>query len=201
MVLAPAKPTAAEWLEIQFPEDCALTDELFIQLSGANEDLRFERSPEGALIIVSFPGNESAGVEHEIGGDLLFWRRSAGGHSIGSGARFRMPDGRIMLADAAWFTQEQWDSLGEAQRGPFFPLCPAFVVEVRSPGQSLASQMDKMERWIGYGSRLGWLIDQTSSRVWIYRTDQDPIELQQPAELSGDPELPGLTVDLSRIWI
>ena len=117
MVLAPAKPTAAEWLEIKFPEDCALTDELFIQLSGANEDLRFERSPEGALIIVSFPGNESAGAEHEIGGDLLFWRRSAGGHSMGSGARFRMPDGSIMLADAAWFTQERWDSLGEAQHG------------------------------------------------------------------------------------
>ena len=71
MVLAPAKPTAAEWLAIKFPEDCALTDELFIQLSVANQDSRFERSPEGALIIVSLPGNESAGAEHEIGGDLV----------------------------------------------------------------------------------------------------------------------------------
>ena len=200
MVLAPAKPTAAEWLEIKFPEDCALTDELFIQLSGANEDLRFERSPEGALIIVSFPGNYSAEAESEIGADIVVWARRGGGRGSASGPRFKLPDGRIWQADASWMSPEQVDALGEQRSGAFYAACPTFIVEVRSAGQSLASQHQKMEGWIGYGARVGWLIDPHSGRVWIYRTDQDPIELQQPTELSGDPELLGLSVDLSRIW-
>ncbi len=205
MVSAPAKPTiepAVEAdIELRFPESCPLTDELFIQLSGANESLRFERTLEGVLAIVSFPSNESAGAEHEIGTDIAIWGRAQGGHSFGPGARIKLPDGSIWFADASWLTQEQWDALGEAQTGSFIPVCPTFVVEVRSPGQTLASQQDKMQGWIGHGAKLGWLVDQNSASVWIYRPDQEPVRLERPASVSGDPELPGLTVDLSRVWL
>ena len=97
---------------------------------------------------------------------------AAGGRSKGSGAAYLLPDGSIRFADASWMTQEQWDSLGEAQDGSTFPICPRFVVEVRSPGQTLANQQEKLERWIGYGATLGWLVDQNSASVWVYRPDQ-----------------------------
>ena len=199
MVSAPAKPVTADWPEIRFPESCPLTEELFIQLCIANDGLRFERSPEGALVIVPFPTNRSAGAEHEIGGDLRSWAMAAGGRSTGPGAAYLLPDGSIRFADASWMTQEQWDGLGEAQDGSTFPTCPTFVVEVRSPGQTLTDQQEKMERWIGYGATLGWLVDQNSASVWVYRPDQAPVQLERPDSVSGDPELPGLRIDFTSI--
>ena len=206
MVQAPPKRETAplqldEEIELRFPADCLLTDELYIQFCLANEHLRFERSAEGSLVIVSFPSIPSTRGESEIGRQVGNWSADEGGQWLNSGAEYRFPDGRIMFADTTWLTQDQWDGLGEAQQGSFVPVPPTFVVEVRSPGQSLASQQRKMERWFGYGARLGWLVDQTSSRLWVYRPGVEPVELQRPLEIDGLPELPGLTVDLSRVWL
>ena len=113
---------------------------------------------------------------------------------------YRWPDGAIRMADASWLTQEQWDGLSEEEHRGIMRLCPAFVLEVLSPGQSLKSQQEKMVRWIDCGARLGWLVDQQQSRLWVYRTGREPQELERPPAISGDPELPGLSVDLSRVW-
>ena len=113
---------------------------------------------------------------------------------------YRLPDGAVRLPDASWLTQEQWDELSEEEHRGIMNRCPAFVLEVLSPGQSLQSQQEKMVRWIDCGARLGWLVDQQHSRLWVYRPGRESQELERPAAISGDPELPGLTVDLSRVW-
>ena len=125
---------------------------------------------------------------------------AAGGRSTGPGAAYLLPDGSIRFADASWMTHEQWDSLGEAQDGSTFPTCPTFVVQVRSPGQTLTDQREKMEHWIGYGAMLGWLVDQNSASVWVYRPEQAPVQLERPDSVSGHPELPGLRIDFTNIW-
>ena len=200
MVLAPAKPQTAELLEIQFPPEQPLTDELLLQIEAVNGGLRFERSAEGALVIASFPGTDSVLAESEILVQLFAWSRVFGGQALSSGAMYRWPDGAIRMADASWLTQEQWDGLSEEEHRGIMRLCPAFLLEVLSPGQSLTSQQQKMARWIDCGARLGWLVDQHQSRLWVYRPAQEPQELERPPAISGDPELPGLTVDLSRVW-
>ena len=48
-----------------------------------------------------------------------------------------------------------------------------------------------MVEWIDYGVALGWLIDPFERRVYIYRPDADPVVLDDPETISGDPELPG----------
>ena len=110
------------------------------------------------------------------------------------------PDGRALAPDASWITQHQWDALSADERRVFMRTRPVFVVEVRSPGQTLASQQRRMDDWIAFGVQLGWLVDLQGSRLWVYRPGREPEALHRPATISGDPELPGLVVDLANIW-
>ena len=123
-----------------------------------------------------------------------------GGRTVDGTGRRIPPAGRIDPVRRRVLDDSQWDSLGEAQDGSTFPTCPTFVVEVRSPGQTLTDQQEKMERWIGYGAMLGWLVDQNSASVWVYRPEQAPVQLERPDSVSGDPELPGLRIDFTSIW-
>ena len=50
------------------------------------------------------------------------------------------------------------------------------------------------------GARLGWLIDPFKRSVHVYRPQQ-PVEfLDDPTEVSADPELPGFVLDLRPIF-
>ena len=50
------------------------------------------------------------------------------------------------------------------------------------------------------GSRLGWLIDPQTRKVYVYRPRKRIETLDDPKRLSGDPELPGLVLKLAKIW-
>ncbi len=79
------------------------------------------------------------------------------------------------------------------------PLCPDFVIELRSPSDDLAQQQAKMEEYRTCGARLGWLLDFDERRAWIYRPGHPVQVLNDPAELRGEPELPGFVLDLQNI--
>jgi Uma2 family endonuclease len=90
--------------------------------------------------------------------------------------------------------------LTKAQREEFIPLCPDFVVELRSRKDRLGTLQAKMEEYIQNGAELGWLIDPRSKRVYVYRSGR-PVEcLENPSTLSGEPVLPGFLFNVSEIW-
>ena len=200
MVSAPAKRSADEWYAIRFPPQLPLTDDLLLQFGLLNDHLRLERSSEGALVITFPPGTESAYAENQISRQLGNWAEQRAGVAFGPSGTYVRPDGRALAPDASWITQQQWDALSADERRVFMRTCPVFVVEVRSPGQTLASQQRRMDDWVAFGVQLGWLVDLQNSRLWVYRPGREPEELVRPATISGDPELPGLVVDLANIW-
>lgn len=57
-----------------------------------------------------------------------------------------------------------------------------------------------MEEYIANGIRLGWLLDPVQKRAHIYRPEAAPEILENPATVSGEPELPGLELDLRELW-
>ncbi|MFS8840888.1 Uma2 family endonuclease, partial [Synechococcus sp. W55.2] len=85
-------------------------------------------------------------------------------------------------------------------RRRFAPLCPDFVLELKSPTDELATLQAKLQEYLDNGSQLGWLIDPESGKVYVYRTGQPVQVLERPTSLSGDPVLPGFVVDLTLIW-
>lgn len=57
-----------------------------------------------------------------------------------------------------------------------------------------------MAIWLANGVRLGWLIDPYEAKVHIYRPNTEPEALERPSKLGDEEVLPGLSVDLERVW-
>lgn len=76
----------------------------------------------------------------------------------------------------------------------------SFVIKLKSASDSLTQLKEKMAEWIENGACLGWLIDRKKRQVHIYRLHQDPEILQNPIQISGDPELPGFMLPMAKIW-
>ena len=79
------------------------------------------------------------------------------------------------------------------------PLCPDFIVELRSPSDSLEELQAKMREYMNNGARLAWLINPQARQVEIYRQGQRVEVLQAPVALSGEDVLPGFVLSLQRI--
>ena len=91
-------------------------------------------------------------------------------------------------------------ALTEEQKARFLPLCPDFVIELRSPSDNVKTLQDKMQKYIDNGARLGWLLDPIDRRVYVYRSRVAAECLENPTTISGDPELPGFVLDLAKLW-
>jgi Uma2 family endonuclease len=178
-----------------------LSDEQFYRLCSDNRDLRIELTAQKELIVMSPAGSKTGWRNALITEALTSWAKKDGtGLAFDSSAGFTLPSGAKRAPDAAWVQRERWDALTEEQQDEFAPLCPDFVVELRSRTDSLATLQDKMAEYIENGARLGWLFDPKSRQVYVYRPGQ-PVEcLDDPAELRGDPVLPGFVFNPREIW-
>ena len=135
-----------------------LTDEAFYQLCQANPDIKFERSAQGELIIMSPTGGESGRRSANITIDLGLWNRQTGlGYTFDSSTCFRLPNGAERSPDAAWIARSRWEALSAEDRQKFPPIAPDFVVELRSATDSLVTLQAKMQEYQDNGVRLGWL--------------------------------------------
>ena len=179
----------------------SLSDEQFYQLCLNNRELRFERNHQGDLVIMSPTGGETGNRNLEIGYQLHGWNRRAGlGVTFDSSTGFKLPNGANRSPDAAWLKREKWEALTPEQRRKFVPLCPDFVVELRSPSDELKPLREKMQEYQENGAQLGWLIDRQTRTVEIYRPGQ-PVEiLNNPESLSGETVLPDFVLALAPIW-
>ena len=181
-------------------ESIELTDEQFFQLCQNNRDLKFERNSNGDLVIMSPTGGETGRSNFEIAVDLGIWNRQTKlGVAFDSSTGFKLPNGANRSPDAAWITLERWESLTAEQRKKFIPLCPDFVIELRSPSDSLKTLQEKMQEYIENGVRLGWLINPVDKSVEIYRQNQEVQVLESPTTLSGEDVLPGFILNLKEI--
>ncbi|MBO0351381.1 Uma2 family endonuclease [Phormidium pseudopriestleyi FRX01] len=177
-----------------------LSDKQFFELCQNNRNLRFERTATGEVIIMPPTGSDTGNRNGRLIQQLFNWTDTNDlGVAFDSSAGFKMPNGGNRSPDASWIQKERWDGLTEAQKQQFAPLCPDFVVELRSASDSLNELQDKMREYLENGVRLGWLIDRQNIRVEIYRPGQDVEIIESPETLSGEDVLPGFVLDLGLI--
>ena len=178
-----------------------LTDKKFFGLCQDNPELRFELTAKKELIIMPPTGWETGWRNSKLNQRLANWaERDGSGLTFDSSTGFTLPNGAKRTPDASWIPHPRWEALGPEQRQVFAPLCPDFVVELRSPMDSLAILEDKMLEYIENGARLGWLIDPANRRVTIYRVGEPVEHLENPDTVSGGPVLPGFVFSLPEIW-
>ncbi|MBW4446209.1 MAG: Uma2 family endonuclease [Spirirestis rafaelensis WJT71-NPBG6] len=178
-----------------------LTDEQFFQLCQVNENLRFERTATGELIIMPPTGGETGNRNAGLTAQVWIWNeQNKLGKVFDSSTGFKLPNGANRSPDASWIKLKRWNGLTEKQQTRFLPLCPDFVVELLSPTDSLRDTQQKMQEYRDNGARLGWLINRKSRQVEIYRIGQDVEVLESPVSLSGEDILPGFVLNLEAIW-
>ena len=178
-----------------------LTDEQFYQMCRDNEDLRLELTAEGGLIIMPPTGGTTGSRNATIIARLTIWAEKDGtGLSFDSSTMFCLPNGAKRSPDAAWITRQRWDALTEEERESFVPLCPDFVLELRSSSDNLSFLQQKMGEYIANGARLGLLIDPKAKQVYVYRPNQPTDSLSDPQDISCGPELPGFVLSMRDIW-
>lgn len=192
----------SEPIVLKLPPELQMTDEQFFEFCQVNRDLQIERNKFGELLIMPPTGSDSGNREARIIQQLMNWAdEDSTGIAFSSSAGFTLSTGAKLAPDASWIKLERWNSLTEEQKQKFAPICPDFVVELRSPSDNLKPLQEKMEEYMKEpGLQLGWLIDRKNRRVYIYRPNQAVEILDNPETISGDPVLPGFILNLSKVW-
>jgi len=188
-------------LEVNLHPMPDLSEDAFLKLCQANPELRFERTAEGEILIMPPEGGASGYGNAVLAERVRQWARANGeGAVFGSSTGFRLPNGATRSPDAAWALRDRLARLSPEEKRGFLPLCPDFVIELRSPTDRLPDLRAKMDEYVANGARLGWLIDPDTRTVDIYRPGKPVERLENPAAIAGDPELPGFELDLAEIW-
>ena len=178
-----------------------MTDEQFFQLCQDNRDLRFERNRNGDILIMPPTGGETGNRNSSINYQLYAWNlQNKLGITFDSSTGFKLPNKADRSPDASWIPLEKWNNLTPQQRQKFLPLCPDFVIELRSPSDSLKTLQNKMKEYLENGTKLGWLINPKAKQVEIYRQGKEVEILDNPTTLSGEDVLPDFVLDLELIW-
>ncbi|WP_375511520.1 Uma2 family endonuclease [uncultured Nostoc sp.] len=177
-----------------------LSDEQFFQMCQKNSNYRFERTASGEILIMPPTGSDTGRRNVKITTQLDIWNsESSLGEVFDSSTGFTLHNGAERSPDASWVKIERWNALTPEQQEKFAPICPDFVVELRSRTDSLKELQEKMQEYIENGAQLGWLIDRKNKRVEIYRPGKDVEILDNPASLSGENILPGFVLHLQQI--
>ena len=178
-----------------------VTDEELMEFSSANDVLRVEREPNGELIVMSPNGGAGGSLELAIGAVLWNWAQEDGrGKAFGLNAGFRLADGSVRAPDASWVSYARWNLLTVEQQEKYVPLCPEFVIEVRSKSDRLGPLEEKMEMWVGNGAEVAWLIDPERKVVVVYRRGEEREIFEDPSSVQGSGPVRGFELVMARVW-
>jgi Uma2 family endonuclease len=178
-----------------------MTNDQFFEFCQVNRDWRIERTAHGELVILPPTGAETDERNFNLIVQLGNWvQRDGTGIGFGSSGGFTLPNGAVKSPDAAWIDRARWEAIPVEQRKKFAPICPDFMIELRSETDGLKTLQEKMQEYIENGMSLGWLIDRSQRKIYVYRPSSPVEALDNPSTVSGDPLLPGFVLDLSRIW-
>ncbi len=178
-----------------------LTDKQLEEFCALNSDLRIEQTAKGDLIIMPPVNSEGSHQNFNLYQPFAAWaEKTGGGKFFDSSGGFRLPNKAMRSPDVSWIAQERLAGMMPEDWQSFMPLCPDFVLELRSRTDRLPGLQKKMAEYIACGARLGWLVDPLKKQVFVYRPDVPVEHLRNPATLSGEPVLTGFTLDLARVW-
>lgn len=178
-----------------------MSPEAFYEFCRLNDELRIERDAHGQIEIMPPANSETGEFNASLTGELYAWNRQTKlGHTFDSSTGFTLPNGAERSPDAAWISKERWEKLPVNDRKKFAPVTPDFVIELRSPDQSLTALREKMDEYMDNGCRLGWLIDPQNRRTYVYSENGDIQTISFDAALSGGDVLPGFELRLGEMF-
>ncbi|UOQ77122.1 Uma2 family endonuclease [Hymenobacter sp. 5516J-16] len=180
-----------------------MTDDEFFDFCQQHPDLRIERTANHEILLMSPTGSRSGKRNFRLNFQLGKWweQHQQLGEAFDSNTGFTLPDGSVLSPDASWVSAAKWNALTLEQQDKFAPVCPEFVVELKSSSDSTKTLQAKMLDWLRNGAQLAWLIVPETETAYLYRPGQPEPEVVQgfEKELSGEAVLPGFRLRLAEL--
>jgi Uma2 family endonuclease len=178
-----------------------MSDYDLLRLSSANKGIRIEREPTGELVLMTPTGSRTGKKNFHLTTVFGLWaERDDRGYGFDSNTGFTLPDGSMRSPDVSWVEKSRWDALTEEQQDVYSPICPQFVIELRSKSDPLSALQAKMRMWVGNGAELAWLIDPERKVVEVYRPGREVEMLEGGSVVEGEGPVAGFVLELGRIW-
>ena len=188
-------------LPFRFRPETPMSDDELLRFCAANDATHIEREPNGEILVMSPANSNTSKMNMRICRFLDEWTEADGrGVAFDSSGGFTLSDGSMRNPDAAWILHKRWEALTSAQQSSFAPVCPDFVIELRSPSDKLQDVQAKMAMWIANGAEVAWLIDPERKAVEIYRPGDSSEELHEPSSVQGTGPVAGFELVLAKIW-
>ena len=180
-----------------------MSDEEFFWFCQENKDLRIERNSDLEIIIMSPVYTISGFHGAEILRQLSNWNHeSKSGVVFDSSTGFTLTDRSVLSPDASWLSNEKWNRLSEKEKYRFAPVCPEFVIEVRSKTDSVDDLKRKMLFWIKNGAELAWLVDPIDQCTFIFSSgNAEKQVIGMDKKIAGDGPVKGFILDLLMLKI
>jgi Uma2 family endonuclease len=178
-----------------------MTDEEFAEFCAEHPNVNFEATADGDIVVMAPSYSEIGAAHAALNVEIATWARlDRHGYSCDSSAAFVLPNEARRSPDLSWTLKSRVKALDIRRRKGFWPLCPDFVVEIKSPSDRLRAVQKKMREYIANGAQLGWLIDPEQRSVEIYRPEQEPETRVGIDKLEGEGPVAGLVVDLTYVF-
>ena len=147
-------------IKLRWPPSLRLEEDQFFDFCQANNELRIERTAEGDCEIMTPTGGATGWRNSRLVTQLTIWADFDGsGVVFDSSTGFTLPNGAMRSPDVSWVKKSRLTFLTDKQKAKFLPLCPDFVIELRSPSDNINALQDKMQEYVANGASLGWLIN------------------------------------------
>jgi len=148
MAVATKSPTFA--VTLHWP----ISDDQFAKLCALNPEMRFEYTSTEDLIIMPPTGGDTGHLNANLTTDFTLWSRQDGsGLIFDSSTLFVLPNGAKRSPNVSWIRRDRWEALRPEERRGFSPICPDFVLELKSPSDQLRTLQDRMQEYLDNGAR------------------------------------------------
>jgi Uma2 family endonuclease len=178
----------------------SISREDLLRLCANNPDLRIEKDLRHDLTIMPTTFSKTGLVNTEINRQLANWNHATRlGYVFDSSTGYEPLPETLYSPDVSWVEKKRWDNLTDEQKSSFAPICPDFVIELRSESDRLARLRQKMQDWLRMGARLAWLVDPLEKTITVYEpgTSERVYAFAEPVIASG--VVPGFILDLSEL--
>jgi Uma2 family endonuclease len=178
-----------------------MTDEEFLWFCQENKDLRIERNSNLEILLMSPVTSLSGFWNMEVSRQLANWAvEQKEGFAFDSSTGFTLPDRSVLSPDASWVSKSKWQGLSDEDQNKFAPICPEFVIEIKSKSDSLDDLQTKMKTWIANGAQLAWLIDPLQRNSFVYKSTGEVEKIEGfDKKLKGEGLVKGFVLDLNLI--
>ena len=105
----------------------------------------------------------------------------------------------VFLPDISLTRKTRRPPAVDEPRGPV-EVMPDFAIEVLSPDDRPGRVAQRVNYYLRAGVTLVWIVDPEDESVTVFERGAESRVVTAPDELTGEPVLPGFTLDLGRLF-